>query len=594
MTNQYPEPRPAAPDGPPPATPSHRPPTTSLPAPLTTASRVRSRPPLRRLLAVAGALILTTTMTTLPAVLGAPAHADTLPDHCAQTGPTEVTCAYTDTGEHEFTVPAGVTAVTVDAVGGHGGAGSGDGVHFVPGGFGARLTDVPLTIPAHTDSLWIEVAGNGQDADPRTGAGSHGGGGGGGAGRGGGGGGGGASTVQTRRTDGCVVSGDPADDCRLVVVGGGGGELSGLVGGGSARTGGTGDETAPSGHGGDSGGFGSPGGDGGYSLDSPDERSFGGGAGDDVAGGGGGGSLHNRHAVGGGGGGITGGGWASGGTANGAAGTGGTSDAGGGGGWFGGGAGSVSGGGGAGSSYVKDRITAGLAEGAVTDAVAGDGTALAPSVTIRYTLPVVTAPLVVTTINLPDATQGQPYPATGLTATGGTGVPYAWAATGLPAGLVLDPATGVITGTPTGPAGPTNTAQVTVTATDSAGHTATATLPLRILYAFGGFQNPITTGTGDINLIKAGQAVPVKFSLHGYQGTNILATTPTPTSHACGTDPLPADITAETSASNGLTYNPLTDTYTYIWKTPKNAAGCATLTLRLNDTTTHTAEFQYK
>ena len=57
-------------------------------------------------------------------------------------------------------------------------------------------------------------------------------------------------------------------------------------------------------------------------------------------------------------------------------------------------------------------------------------------------------PLIVKTKSLPDGRVGQPYSDT-LQASGGT-VPYTWSVTpALSAGLVLDPATGVISGTPT-------------------------------------------------------------------------------------------------------------------------------------------------
>ena len=43
------------------------------------------------------------------------------------------------------------------------------------------------------------------------------------------------------------------------------------------------------------------------------------------------------------------------------------------------------------------------------------------------------------------------------------------------------------------------------------------------------------------------------------------------------------------------TYNALADTYTYVWKTDKAWKGkCATLTLKLDDGTEHTALFQFK
>ncbi|MHB1885471.1 MAG: protease pro-enzyme activation domain-containing protein, partial [Acidimicrobiales bacterium] len=78
------------------------------------------------------------------------------------------------------------------------------------------------------------------------------------------------------------------------------------------------------------------------------------------------------------------------------------------------------------------------------------------------------APLSVSTSALPDATVATPYVDT-LVASGGT-KPYTWSlvAGGLPAGLHLSPATGVISGTPTAATASSFTVQVTDAASASA------------------------------------------------------------------------------------------------------------------------------
>jgi hypothetical protein len=88
--------------------------------------------------------------------------------------------------------------------------------------------------------------------------------------------------------------------------------------------------------------------------------------------------------------------------------------------------------------------------------------------------------LAITTTSLPGATEGVPYSAT-LAATGGT-TPFTWSVTGLPAGLSVDPTTGVISGTPAAgtSAGSPYTLGVTVTDSDTPPETASTTLSLSV------------------------------------------------------------------------------------------------------------------
>ena len=94
--------------------------------------------------------------------------------------------------------------------------------------------------------------------------------------------------------------------------------------------------------------------------------------------------------------------------------------------------------------------------------------------TVRYTLAVGATFSITTTSPLPDAALGVSYSRV-LQAAGGL-APYSWAATGLPAGMTLDAATGTLHGTPTAP----GTQSIAVTATDSAQATTHANLALTV------------------------------------------------------------------------------------------------------------------
>jgi uncharacterized protein YjbI with pentapeptide repeats len=95
-----------------------------------------------------------------------------------------------------------------------------------------------------------------------------------------------------------------------------------------------------------------------------------------------------------------------------------------------------------------------------------DSAVPANTTTQNYTLNVSVTPLTEQfVLTPPDGVVGQPYTSTPLAVNGGT-TPYVWTATGLPAGLAINPTSGTISGTPTvaNPGGST----VTIKATDAA------------------------------------------------------------------------------------------------------------------------------
>jgi hypothetical protein len=134
------------------------------------------------------------------------------------------------------------------------------------------------------------------------------------------------------------------------------------------------------------------------------------------------------------------------------------------------------------------------------------------------------------------------------------------------------------------------------TAVDNAGNASVAvSCDYSVVYDWSGFAAPVDTGDV-VNSVKAGGAVPVKFSLAGDQGTAVLAAgSPTVTFGACSPSaPIDAIEQTVTAGASGLQYDPVSDQYTYVWKTDKSWAGkCATLSLQLDDGTTHTALFTF-
>ena len=120
--------------------------------------------------------------------------------------------------------------------------------------------------------------------------------------------------------------------------------------------------------------------------------------------------------------------------------------------------------------------------------------------------------------------------------------------------------------------------------------------PAGPIYHFGGFQQPVDARP-TVNLMKAGGAVPVKFSLGGSQGLSIFAAGP-PRSQviACDTT-ADVDGVEQTVSAGGssLTYDPVSDTYSYVWKTDKSWAGtCRQLVLAFADGSVERATFKFK
>jgi Bacterial Ig domain/Peptidase family C25 len=138
--------------------------------------------------------------------------------------------------------------------------------------------------------------------------------------------------------------------------------------------------------------------------------------------------------------------------------------------------------------------------------------------------------------------------------------------------------------------------QFTVNAADRVGNTATATGVYHVDYGFKGFFPPISNQPF-VNEVKAGNGVPVKFSLSGNQGLNIFASGyPKSQKISCDSSaPVDDTIPTVTAGSSTLTYDAASDQYTYTWKTDNSWAGtCRQLIVGFVDGTTQRADFRLK
>jgi hypothetical protein len=157
-------------------------------------------------------------------------------------------------------------------------------------------------------------------------------------------------------------------------------------------------------------------------------------------------------------------------------------------------------------------------------------------------------------------------------------------------------------GTSGGPVG-----SVTATcsgAKDNAGHAGSAAVTYTVIYGFSGFYQPVDMG-GVFNRVKAGSAIPVKFSLDGtpqpgsntpgHGGANPVITKAASVTIACPSSAAYDQIETPADAANsGVTYDPAADQWIYVWKTTTGlATKCQRLEITLADDTTKTAHFHF-
>ncbi|WP_314502654.1 PxKF domain-containing protein [uncultured Microbacterium sp.] len=111
-------------------------------------------------------------------------------------------------------------------------------------------------------------------------------------------------------------------------------------------------------------------------------------------------------------------------------------------------------------------------------------------------------------------------------------------------------------------------------------------------FDFTGFFSPVSMNAE--NLAKPGQAIPVKFSLNGDQGLDVVTSARFIVE---GTDLTPEGelIPATTAGGSGLSYDASTSVYTYVWKTAKTLSlKTGRFELTLSDDTVHTFDVSFK
>ena len=169
---------------------------------------------------------------------------------------------------------------------------------------------------------------------------------------------------------------------------------------------------------------------------------------------------------------------------------------------------------------------------------------------------------------------------------------------GFVSATVTDSGSGPVAASVSAPANVSSVGDKTVSLTgrDVAGNETTIDCPYRVVYDFGGFRQPVDP-LPTLNSLKAGAAVPVKFSLGGFQGLAIFAAGyPKSQVIACdSTAPVDGVEQTVTAGASGLSYDATLDVYTYVWKTDKAWAGtCRQLVLKLADGIFYRANFMLK
>jgi Bacterial Ig-like domain (group 3) len=134
-----------------------------------------------------------------------------------------------------------------------------------------------------------------------------------------------------------------------------------------------------------------------------------------------------------------------------------------------------------------------------------------------------------------------------------------------------------------------------VSASDGAGNTSSKVVTYTVAYEFDGFKSPVKN-TPNVNKWKAGQPVPIRFSLRGFRGPRPEADG-YPRSMRCGGGDSEQVARAHSHASTKqpmFKYLDRSDEYVMRWKTHQKWAGsCREFVLQLDDGSVHAARFEF-
>jgi hypothetical protein len=135
-----------------------------------------------------------------------------------------------------------------------------------------------------------------------------------------------------------------------------------------------------------------------------------------------------------------------------------------------------------------------------------------------------------------------------------------------------------------------------VTGSDNAGNEVTLEHGYGVVFSVSSFASPVDD-LAVLNSVKAGQSVPVRFSLGGDQGLAIFGPGYPKSQRVLCDSSAPVDGIEETltAGASSLAYDAASDLYSYVWKTDKTWAGsCRQLVLALVDGTFRRANFMFR